>query len=106
MQNGLYKSTTIYGVTVAITKLLNVKYTCIKTFFHIKINVIPMGILRGTYSVNGFLQHVTDILDLQLDSSSYVLCDMVIQKRDGFFHSLGYACIIFHFKGTYNKILW
>ena len=33
-------------------------------------DVIPMGILRGAYSVSGFLQHVTDIPDPQLDPST------------------------------------
>ena len=36
----------------------------------IKINVIPMEILRGACSLYGFLQHVTDIPDSQLDSGT------------------------------------
>ena len=36
----------------------------------IKINVIPVEIPRGACSLYGFLQHVTDILDSQLDSGT------------------------------------
>ena len=36
----------------------------------IKINVFPMGILRGACSLYGFLEHVTDIPDSQLDPST------------------------------------
>ena len=34
----------------------------------IKINVIPMGILKVAYLMYSFLQHVIDIPDSQLDS--------------------------------------
>ena len=51
--------------------MLNVKYMRVKTLLHtIKINVIPMGILGGAYSMSGFLQHVIDIPDSQLDSGT------------------------------------
>ena len=52
----------------------NAKCTHVNTlvFTHyIKINVIPMGILRGAYSMYSFLQHMTDMTNSLLEASYY-----------------------------------